>query len=82
LQPESIEAYDKPADKSDLKMIHKFHSYRYSSDKSKQDAATTHAHMSVLFDQNWDKLGDYRPYFLTTWIGVQSIIAVEQLYFY
>jgi hypothetical protein len=45
---ESLEAFDKSNNISDLKTIHEFHSH--FSEHSKQDAAITHAHMSVLFD--------------------------------
>jgi hypothetical protein len=45
---ESLEDFDKSNNKSDLKTIHEFHSHFL--DNSKQDAATTHAHMPVLFD--------------------------------
>jgi hypothetical protein len=45
---ESLEASDKSNNKSDVKTVHGFHSH--FSDNSKQDPATTHAHMPVIFD--------------------------------
>jgi hypothetical protein len=78
---ESLEAFDESSNKSDLRTIHEFHSH--FSDNSKQYAATTHAHMSVLFDL-LKRLGRIRGlrtlrYYLTTQIVVQSSTSAEQL---
>jgi hypothetical protein len=55
--------YDKPNNKLYLKMIHEFHSH--FSDNSKQNAATTHTHMLILFDL-LKRLGQIR--------GLQTLI--------
>jgi hypothetical protein len=78
---ESLEAFDESSNKSDLRTIHEFHSH--FSDNSKQYAATTHAHMSVLFDL-LKRLGRIRGlrtlrYYLTTQMVVQSSTSAEQL---